>query len=234
MSDTPEVPEEVRRRIESLSWFHRLDLGNGIVTPGVDAEAHIKVGMARIPDDLTGKTVLDVGAWDGLFSFTAEQRGASRVLATDWFCWDGPGWGTKECFELARELLGSNVEDLSIDVMDLSPEALGGTFDVVLFLGVLYHLRGPMLALEKVASVTGELLVVNTQLGMMDVEQPAAAFYPGSELGNDPTNWWAPNVPCVVGMLTAVGFSDVEVVFVHEGTGEPGQPEGNATFYARR
>jgi len=226
--------DEVRSRIEALPWFHRIDLGNGIVTPGLDLDPELRLQQVPLPDDLTGKSVLDVGAWDGLFSFIAEERGAARVLATDHFCWGGGGWGSKECFELARRVRGSRVEDLTIDVMDLSPEALGGTFDVVLFLGVLYHLRNPLLALEKVASVTGELLVLYTQLGALALEQPAAAFYPGRELADDPTNWWAPNVACVVGMLHAVGFRDVEVVQVTPGPGTEGQPEGNGTFYARR
>ena len=96
-----------------------------------------------LPASLEGLTVLDIGAWDGFFSFECERRGASRVVAADYYSWHGPGWGTKAGFQLAREALGSRVEDVDIDVMDLSPERVG-TFDVVLFLGVLYHLRHPL------------------------------------------------------------------------------------------
>jgi tRNA (mo5U34)-methyltransferase len=95
--------------------------------------------------------------------------------------------------------------------MDLSPERTG-TFDVVLFLGVLYHLRHPLLALERVASVTRGLLLVETVVDMVGVRHPAAAFYPDRELNDDPTNWWGPNVPAVEGMLRSVGFSSVECV----------------------
>ena len=73
-------------------------------------------------------TVLDIGAWDGFFSFECERRGASRVVAADYYSWHDAGWGTKAGFQLAREALQSRVEDVDIDVMDLSPERIG-TFD---------------------------------------------------------------------------------------------------------
>ncbi len=121
------------------------------------------------------------------------------------------GWGTKAGFTLAREALRSRVEDVDIDVMDLSPERVG-TFDVVLFLGVLYHLPHPLLALERVASVARDLLILETVVDMVGVRRPAAAFYPTRELNNDPTNWWGPNVPAVEAMLQSVGFRQVETV----------------------
>jgi tRNA (mo5U34)-methyltransferase len=201
---------DLRQRVDEIKWWHRIDLGQGIVTPGRDPTPQ-KLERLKLPD-LTGKTVLDVGAWDGFFSFEAERQGARRVLATDSFCWSGPGVGTKAGFELAREVLSSNVEDREIDVLDLSPENVG-VFDVVLFLGVLYHMRHPMLALEKVAGVTGELLVVETAVDMLHVRRPSMAFYPGGELKGDPTNWVGPNPAAVRGMLQSVGFRKVEVVY---------------------
>jgi tRNA (mo5U34)-methyltransferase len=155
--------------------------------------------------------VLDIGAWDGFFSFEAERRGASRVLAADHYSWSGQSWGTKAGFELARSALGSRVEDVDIDVMDLSPTRVG-TFDVVLFLGVLYHLRHPLLALERVASVTRGMLIVETVVDMLGIDRPVVAFYPERELNNDPTNWWGPNVPAVHGMLRTVGFQATSTV----------------------
>ena len=99
---------------------------------------------------------------------------------------------------------------MDIDVMDLAPERVG-TFDLVLFLGVLYHLRHPFLALERVASVTRGQLILETVVDLVGFRRPAMAFYPGHELNNDPTNWWGPNVPAVRGMLESLGFNQVTV-----------------------
>jgi tRNA (mo5U34)-methyltransferase len=207
---SPETLESLKRQVAALKWWHRIDLGNGIVTPGVDPTP-ARLGELQFPDDLTGLSVLDVGAWDGFFSFEAERRGARRVLATDSFCWGGGGWGTKAAFELARRVIGSRVEDLDIDPLELSPERIG-TFDLVLFLGVLYHMRHPLLALERAASVTRGQLILQTQVDLSAIERPAIAFYQGAELNNDPTNWTGPNPAAVVAMLRVAGFRDVSVV----------------------
>jgi len=167
-----------------------------------------------LPQRLDGLSVLDVGAWDGYFSFEAERRGAARVLATDYFSWKGPGWGSKEGFEFARTVLGSCVEDLDIDVPDISP-ATTGQFDIVLFLGVLYHLKEPFSALERMAAVTKKLLIVETVVDLLNVGRPAMAFYPTTELNGDPTNWWAPNLACLTQMLRACGFPRVQCVYRH-------------------
>ena len=153
-----------------------------------------------------------MGAWDGYFAFEAERRGASRVLATDSFIWNGANpHQSRAGFDLARRVLGSKVEDRTIDVMDLSPETVG-VFDVVLFLGVLYHLRHPLLALERVASVTGDLLVVETHAERRPRRRPAMVLYPGAELAGDPTNWWGPNVAALEALLRTVGFGQVRIV----------------------
>ncbi len=164
-----------------------------------------------MPEELSGRSVLDVGAWDGYFSFEAERRGARRVLATDWYCWGGPGWGTKDGFNLARRALNSHVDDLEVDVLDLSPERIG-TFDLEIFLGVLYHMRHPMLALERVANVCADQLILSTQIDLIDVPRPALAFYPDVALAGDPTNWFGPNLAAVEGMLRAAGFKRMEIV----------------------
>ena len=220
------MPSDIRQRAADIRWFHSIELEPGFKTPGLDDTAQ-RVDVLHLPASLEGKTVLDVGAWDGFFSFECERRGAARVLATDSFAWEGKNWSDKRGFELAREALGSKVEDKHVDVLDLSPEAVGGTFDVVLCLGVLYHMKHPLLMCERVASVTGELLILETHVDLTWTPRPAAAFYPSHELGLDPTNWWGPNVPAVVGMLKAAGFSRVEVV-----TG--GDPVKNAARSALR
>ena len=204
--DIKDLEDEASR----IRWYHSIPLGHGMITPGYDHSSR-RLPRLGLPDDLTGKSVLDIGAWDGFFSFEAERRGASRVLATDSFVWRSPEWG-RAGFDFARRVLHSRVEDKEIDVLDLSPEAVGGPFDLVLFLGVLYHLQNPLLALERVFSVTGYQLILGTRVDMLYHRRPAMAFYPGDELSHDPTNWWGPNPAAVEGMLRAVGFREVTVV----------------------
>jgi tRNA (mo5U34)-methyltransferase len=199
--------DELKREIAKINWFHSIDLGNGVITPGV---CKPNIGKKILPENLEGTTVLDIGAWDGFYSFEAERRGASRILATDSYSWSGEGWGTKAGFDLARKALNSKVEDKQIDVLDLSPDRVG-MFDLVLFLGVLYHMRHPLLALERVASVTGKQLILETHVDMLTCRRPAMAFYPGVELNKDPTNWCGPNPLMVKAMLETVGFREVKV-----------------------
>ena len=206
-------PQELQARADALRWYHTIDLGQGVVTRGVDNSPE-RLARLQLPADLSGRSVLDIGAWDGFFSFEAERRHASRVLATDDYVWHGTGWGTgqgKAGFQFARDTLNSRVEDMDVDVMDLSPERVG-IFDVVLFLGVLYHLKDPLRALERIASVTRGLLILETVVDMVGVSRPAAAFYPDRELNDDPTNWWGPNHAAVAGMLRSVGFARVDVI----------------------
>ncbi len=205
--------EELRTQVAAIKWFHTIDLGNGIITPGLD-DSPGKLGWIDLPQHLDHTSVLDIGAWDGFFSFESERRGASRVVATDSFCWGGSGWGTKAGFELARRALNSKVEDMEIDVMGLSPEIVG-QFDLVLFLGVLYHLRHPLLALEKIYSVTRHWAIIETHVDLLGTELPAMRFYPDAELGGDGSNWWGPNPVAVEEMLKAVGFQTVKRVHLH-------------------
>lgn len=197
---------ELREAIRQYDWYHSIELRPGIVTPGRAAERNV-LPFLGIPEDLSGLSVLDIGCWDGFFSFECERRGAKRVVAAD--IWETLG---RDAFDFARGELGSAVEPAQASVYDL-PEALGGErFDLVLFLGVLYHLRHPLLAIEKVAEVTapGGLAIIESAVdagALMD--RPLMAFYPGDEMNNDPTNWWAPNVPALASMLGVSGFTDV-------------------------
>jgi tRNA (mo5U34)-methyltransferase len=202
--------EELKKEVAKIRWWHRIDLGNGIVTPGYDQSPR-KLKKLKMPADLSGKSVLDIGAWDGFFSFEAERRGAKRVLAVDSFCWSGEGWGTKAGFNLARKALRSKVEDREMEVLDISAEEIG-TFDLVLFSGVLYHMPHPLLSLERVFSVTGNQLILETEVDMEWHRRPAMAFYPGDDLSDDATNWWGPNAVAVEAMLKTVGFRKVELV----------------------
>jgi tRNA (mo5U34)-methyltransferase len=230
--------KQLRAEAEKIVWYHSMDIG-GVRTQGFDNTA-AQLRRIGLPESLAGMTVLDIGAWDGFYSFEAERRGAKRVVACDHQAWRSAetfGWGTgKAGFELARRSLGSKVEDLDIEVYDLSPQTVG-VFDVVLFLGVLYHLKEPFSALERVASVTRKLLIVETALDLMGLARPATAFYPSTELNGDPTNWFGPNVACVEAMLRACGFQAVQCVSRHSwfdrvGTAVKKKVRREAPFFA--
>jgi tRNA (mo5U34)-methyltransferase len=204
-------PIELQTRAKAIRWFHTFDIVPGVRTEGIYDPSRTLPRLA-LDQRLDGKRVLDVGAWDGYYSFEMERRGA-EVLATDHYSWSGGGWGTKDGFDLVHEARGSRVQSLRIDPTELTAEKVGGPFDIVLFLGVLYHLPNPLQVLERVRSVTGDLLVLETEVGMLLTRRPAAEFFPGTELNDDPTNWWAPNVAAMIGMLRAVGFASVEVAW---------------------
>jgi tRNA (mo5U34)-methyltransferase len=196
---------ELESRVNALPWFHQIDFGNGIISPGVTPlkvlKAQADVYFSR---SIAGKSVLDVGCWDGFNSFEAKRRGARRVLATDHFTWSDIGWGKRESFDLARSVLCPDVEVMDIDLPEISEKTVG-RFDVVLFLGVLYHLPNPFAGLQIAASVCDEWIVIETHLDALHVRQPAAIFYTDGHAG-DWTNFWGPNPACVTGMMHRLKF----------------------------
>lgn len=196
-------------------WFHSLDLGHGIVTPGVKTlDIHRAEYSAFFdPVELSGQTVIDIGAWDGAYSFEAKRRGASRVLATDHFIWRRL---SRETFDIARSALNLDVEALEIDLPDLSPDRVG-MFDVVLFFGVFYHLFDPIAGLANAAKLAREVLVVETHIELLDAHRPAMVFFPGSELNDDPTNWWGPNPALMIALLKSLGFAKVDAAWSLKG-----------------
>jgi tRNA (mo5U34)-methyltransferase len=196
-------PGELRR----FQWFHSFDLGNGEIIKGRKPLERLRLEAQWIfSEPVQGKTVLDIGAWDGFFSFEAERRGAVDVLATDHFCWSGSGWGTKDGFDYIHGRVGSHVRSADIDVFDLDPESLG-SFDVCLFLGVLYHLKNPLGGLEQVSRMTKEFAVIETEVTELTNPQPVVRYYLGSELNGDSTNFFVPNHVGLEAMLREVGFS---------------------------
>jgi tRNA (mo5U34)-methyltransferase len=206
------VPQTADRtlaeRVHALPWFHEIDFGNGLLSPGrIRADKIRRMSRLIFDRPIASKSVLDIGCWDGAYSIEASRRGAGRVLATDHFVWH-EGWGDRRCFELARERLAPTVEDMDIDASDLSVERVG-CFDLVLFLGVFYHLRHPFAVLERIAALAGELLVVESRLIAPLSRRPLMRFYPGRELDGDPTNWWAPNRACMEAMLRDLGFTQI-------------------------
>jgi tRNA (mo5U34)-methyltransferase len=208
-------------------WYHKIELPNGIVTPGW---APLSVEAYKIPEDLTGMRVLDVGAWDGFWSFEALKRGASEVVAIDDFSdylgalenKDRKAW---ETFDLCRDALGYSekvCQRYEMSVYEATADKLG-EFDVVFFFGTLYHLRYPLLALDLLSAMCKKHLYVETAIlddfspyqgGLgngYDGAQPVMEFYPNNEYGGNDTNWWAPSLSCLGLMTMAAGFHDVEV-----------------------
>ncbi|MEL6363171.1 MAG: DUF1698 domain-containing protein [Pseudomonadota bacterium] len=165
--------------------------------------------------DLTGRTLIDIGCWDGWFTFEAERRGAV-VTGCDHFCWSGPGWGSRAGFDYVREQIGSQAKAIDCDIPDLRPDQ-HGTYDVVLLLGVIYHCKDPLAIIERAAALASERLVIETQT--MPGDEPIARYWLGDSLNGDPTNYWTPTVSCVHDMLREVGFTQ----FTTSET--PGQPQ---------
>ena len=152
---------------------------------------------------LRGKRVLDVGAWDGWFSFECERRGA-EVVAVDCVALD--------TFHEAKELIGSEVEYLTLDVNELSAARLG-TFNIVLFFGVLYHLRHPLLGLEKAVELSTDLVLIESFVIQPEERQIPSVmeFYESTELGGQVDNWCGPSPECLVSMCRSAGFAQVEL-----------------------
>jgi tRNA (mo5U34)-methyltransferase len=197
-------------------WWHSIDLGDGVVTPGVKTPAIHAAEFAALFDrvDLTGASVLDIGAWDGANCFEACRRGAGRVLATDSVMWAAHGpWRGRDTFELARAALGLPIEAETLDLMQMTPK-WPGLFDVVILAGVFYHLPDPIAGLARAAALAGEVLIVETHADLEFLSRPAMLHFPAAELVGDPSNWWGPNVPLMIALLKGHGFTRVEAVSV--------------------
>lgn len=248
MENGPGAATPERAQLEELAsapgfWWHSIDLGHGVVTRGTKTPEALRreLDLIALPD-LRGKTVLDIGAYDGFYSFEAERRGASRVVALDHYVWslDLPGhirywrecrergvvalpteqtpyWQPdrlpgKKAFDAAHRALRSRVEAVVGNFMTMDLASLG-TFDVVLFLGVLYHMENPLASLRRVAALAKEVAILETHAvatpGYENLE--ICEFYSSNQLNDDVTNWWGPNVKALQGMCRAAGFSRVDV-----------------------
>ncbi|HYZ30655.1 MAG TPA: DUF1698 domain-containing protein [Crenalkalicoccus sp.] len=200
---------ELRARIAQYRWFHSMELRPGVWTSGPKTPEILAAEAAAVfgPLDLTGRSLVDVGAWNGFFSLQAKRRGAARVLATDSFTWQHPDYRGRETLTLAAEALGLEIETREVEIAALGPEV--GVFDVALFLGVFYHLQDPLPVLGALRRMIRGALVVETHQDALDLDRPAMIHYPGAELGGDPTNWWGPNPALMQALLTAAGFTRV-------------------------
>lgn len=241
----PYSKEQLEEMAQSVDfWWHSIDLGQGVTTKGFQSASHLaKLLQSLQLPNLQGKSVLDIGAYDGFYSFEAERRGAKRVLALDHYVWSldlpahieywkeckergivpepyhqTPHWLPSELpgkrgYDTAHRALDSKVETKVSDFMEMDLNEIG-TFDVVFFLGVLYHLENPLAALRRVAAVTKEMAVIETAaMEIQGYEHVALCeFYESDELNGDVSNWWAPNEKALAGMCRAAGFKRVETV----------------------
>ncbi|MCE5241664.1 MAG: DUF1698 domain-containing protein [Syntrophobacteraceae bacterium] len=194
-------------------WWHSIDLGNGLVTPGAKSLDLMAEEYRNSFDGLSlhGRSVLDIGAWNGGFSIEAKRRGARRVLALD-----RPGQAN---MQNARDSLNFAISKsgLEIETIERDVEVIGaldgiGQFDVVLFLGVFYHLIDPVYVLRQLYPITKEVLVLETHVVVSSDSSPLMIFYPTDELNHDASNWWGPNIACVEYLLKTIGFSRVEII----------------------
>ena len=205
--------DTLQQKIDALKWCHPLELGGIQTRP----QWHVRRRFARrlkflqIPQDLSGKSVLDIGAWDGFFSFECERRGAARVLAIDTFAWDHYG---KDGFLLAHEMLKSKVEHQRCAAEDIDAAMLG-TFDLVLFLGVFYHLRSPIQVLDRIRAVTTGTLICETHalVPAFHEKYPLVSFFPGDglEAGLKYEFSSEPTIEAMRQMLRSSGFTKVDV-----------------------
>jgi tRNA (mo5U34)-methyltransferase len=198
--------KELAARTDFL-WHQRFELAPGVFAPGTN-DVDWLLHTAGVPADLTGASVLDIGTTNGGTAFTLERRGATRVLATDIV--DSMHFG----FDAIREALDSRVEFRQLSVYELS-RTVAEQFDFVVFWGVLYHLRHPLLALDNVRLMTKTTAYVET--AVCDHELPAdaelavARFYRRDELGGDSSNWFAPNVRGLVEWCQSCGLEPSNV-----------------------
>ena len=217
--------DHIRSRIQELGpWFHNMNLAGVWTAPehflGDYPAVKWRHTERAIPADLRGRTVLDIGCNAGYFSLEMKRRGAARVVGLE----PGPAY-------LAQARFAADVAELEVEFRDLSVydvASLGERFDIVLFMGVLYHLRHPLLALDLIHEhVASDLLVFQTMQRGSAAVMPLAADYEFSETSmfdeagypklhfieqryaGDPTNWWAPNRACSEAMLRSAGFDIV-------------------------
>jgi tRNA (mo5U34)-methyltransferase len=202
--------DELRARVARHIWFHSITLRPGIVTPGnkspeiMAAEEEALFSAVR----LQGASVVDIGAWNGYFSFAAKRRGAASVLATDHYTWNHPDFRGRQTIELAQGALEADISMLDVDPTAITPEI--GWFDVVMFLGVFYHLFDPIEVMKRMRAITKGVLLIETHQDALEQERPMMVFYPGSTLAGDATNWWGPNPPLMLHLLLELGFERIE------------------------
>ena len=213
----------------SFVWHQRFELVPGITTPGGNPIDSI-LRAVDLPD-VRGKTILDIGTCNGAVCFEMERRGATRTVGVD--IYDDAWFG----FATIRTFLGSGAEYLQASIYDLD-SILEGQFDIVFFMGVIYHLRHPLLAIDVLRSLTRELLVVESQVCDSTLDEHRAEalvrFYRGRDLGGDISNWFSPTRQALVDWLASSGFAVTKVTAVNETDDRAimtAQPQASAPEY---
>jgi tRNA (mo5U34)-methyltransferase len=253
--------EGLQRYVSQTGWYHEIALGDGVLTPGMKSAETISREWELFGlGDLKGQSVLDIGGVDGGYAFRAEQSGASPVAVLDHYLWatdharystlynehrlagttppaphESDAWHPESTparwrFDTARQALRSDVQALPLDFADCDLAAVG-QWDVVLFLGVLYHLPDPIGILRRLASVTRRQAIIETEAMLIrDHPEGLSRFFPSGELNNDRSNWWVPNMSALLGLIGAAGFRDAEILV---GEPEDDQREGNGPHHYR-
>jgi tRNA (mo5U34)-methyltransferase len=218
------TPDEIRRRAAEYEWYHTLDLGDGIVARGqYDLQPILR--QYGIPDDLAGKTVLDVGPGHGFFAFELERRGAT-VTTTELPNWaehdaspalqqefarvgDLPEAYHRGAFGFAIQARRSQLTRCFCNVYDLTPERIG-TYDLVFCASVLLHLTDPLRALFAMRKVCRDQAIICTGIdSTVAVQGQSRALFVGEVNGQA---FWLPTVACLERMVLAAGFARVEHV----------------------
>lgn len=214
------TPLEIKE-MHSICWWHRIPLGSDtqgrvIYTPGQACHGEDEEDYASrrfgLPYDLKGKRVADIGGWDGYFSFEAEKRGA-LVTNFDVGRREGGNWGNVKGFDFAKKILKSNVNYVNKSIYDLTSQNTE-PFDITLFFGVLYHLKSPLIALERLFSITkegGYALIETAYDDQTDEMHPTWSFKHG--YNGDPTNYFFPNMNALMTALFYVGFNEVKTLY---------------------
>lgn len=190
-------------------WYHRFEIFPGVVTPGVyDPSGTLE--KLDLPADMTGMTVLEIGPADGYFTKMLTARGAS-VTAVDYAAKDFYGFAAMETLaEQPFKFIRANVYEL--DTLPIAP------FDVVICLGVLYHLPDMCKALWSLRQFTKSRLILETLVSRRHEDEPFAEYLPSDSNNDDYTNFWAPNPKCCEMMLADAGFI-VESSWVNDSRG---------------
>ncbi|QJD96830.1 TIGR04290 family methyltransferase [Mucilaginibacter robiniae] len=218
--------EQIQQDLQKLGkWFHNIDLKGVKTAPdhflGDYPNVKFQSFASAIPQDLTGKSVLDIGCNGGFYSIEMKRRGAARVLGID---------SDDRYLEQARyaaKVSGFDIEFRNLSVYDVG--SLGEKFDVVIFMGVLYHLRHPLLALDLLYdNVVNDLFIFQSMQRGSDQVEPVKEDYDFWDMdifkspdfpqmyfiehrySQDPTNWWIPNRSGMEAMLRSSGFEIIE------------------------